>query len=235
MTPPLLSIVMPAWNEEAAIENVVREHADLLEIMGGSVPPWEIVVVDDGSTDQTAALLDSLQGSISRLRVIRQENQGIFGAFNRAYKEARGSYIYSTGSDGQWPAGNLIRMLEALNGGADLVIGVRINRRTVYSPVRRLISWAFNGIPRLLFGVPVHDAGSVKLGRAEAFRFDLISRSPFFEAERIIRAQRAGMKVAFVPIAFRGRRGGHASGASWANIRRSLSDVARCATVYSFR
>jgi dolichol-phosphate mannosyltransferase len=235
MTPELLSIVMPAYNEEAAIERVVLEHVALLRGMADIVPRWEIVVVNDGSTDRTAVLLEELQQRVPALRIASQRNQGICGAVTRGYLEARGSHIYSTGSDGQWPASNFSRMFESLKAGSDLVIGVRLNRREVYGPMRLFVSRSFNLIPRVLFGVPVHDAGSVKLGRREAFRFPLISRSPFFEAERIIRAHRAGMKVAFVPVSFTTRTGGKESGASWKNVRASLRDVARCAFTYGLR
>ena len=224
-----LSVVMPAYNEEAAIENVVLEHIRVLETMASSVPRWEIVVVDDGSKDRTPDVLRSLRARVSQLRVVRQENRGIFGAVTRAYGEARGSHIYSTGSDGQWPASNLPKMTEALQNGADLVIGVRSNRHEVYSASRRFVSFCFNRIAELVFGVPVRDAGSVKLGRREVFRMRLISRSPFFEAERIVRAQRAGFRIGFVPILFGQRNGGRSTAVSWKNVRGSVLDMARFA------
>lgn len=235
MSIDFLSVVMPAYNEQASIGRVVLEHAAMLDAMPAAVPRWEIVVVDDGSTDRTPIVLDQLRAHVPAMRTVRQQNQGICGAVTRAILEARGSHVYSTGSDGQWPASNFIRMLDALDQGADLVLGIRVNRRELYGPRRLLVSRCYNLIPPLLFGVPVHDAGSVKLGRAEAFRLPLISRSPFFEAERVIRAQRAGMKIAYAPISFTGRDGGRETGASWKNIRASLRDVVRCALAYGLR
>ncbi len=224
----LLSLVMPAYNEEANIERVILEHVRVVTEMSSVLPPWEIVCVDDGSTDSTAEILARLALQIPQLRVIRQENQGIFGAVTRAYREASGNFIYSTASDGQWPAENLGTMFTALHSGADLVIGVRTNRREVYTPARRLISLFFNLLPRILFGVAVQDAGSIKLGKRQAFQWNLISRSPFFEAERIIRARRAGLRVAFVPIRFLRRTQGKEKGASLKNIVGSLRDLLRC-------
>jgi glycosyltransferase involved in cell wall biosynthesis len=231
----MLSVVMPAYNEEAAIETVVREHVAALGKLAGSIPDWEIVVVDDGSKDRTAAVLEQLACEIPRLRVVRQQNQGIFGAFTRAYREARGTHVYSTGSDGQWPAENIGPMWKKLESGCGLVIGVRQNRHEVYTPARRLISKMFNLMPRLLFGAPVEDAGSVKLGVRKAFELPLISRSVFFEAERIILAHRSGLRVGFVPIEFLPRKGGKAMGASWKNIRNSSVDLLRCMVKYGFR
>jgi len=122
-----------------------------------------------------------------------------------------------------------------VRAGADLAVGVRTNRQDVYSLRRRLVSFAFNWLSELVFGVPIRDAGSVKLGRREMFAFELLSRSPFSEAERVIRAQREGWKVVFVPIDFRARAAGAAKGASWKNIFASMRDLVRCVRAYGVR
>jgi glycosyltransferase involved in cell wall biosynthesis len=231
----MLSVVMPVYNEEAAIESVIVEHCEVLRGLHENVPEWEIVCVDDGSVDRTPEILHNVQALVPQLRVIRQENQGIYGALERVFQEARGTHIYNTGSDGQWPAKNLETMLPAIAGGADLVVGVRKNRREVYSMARRLISGCFNLLPRILFGTPIEDAGSVKLGVREDFRYDLISRSVFSEAERIILAHRKGLRIEFVPIHFLPRAGGKAAGASWRNLRTSVRDLFRCLRAYGFR
>lgn len=231
----MLSVAMPVYNEEAAIESVIAEHRDVLQGIRERVSEWEIVCVDDGSVDRTPEILRNLQARVPQLRVIRQENRGIYGAMERAFQESRGTHIYITGSDGQWPAENLEIMLPAIEAGVDLVVGVRKNRREVYSAVRRLISGCFNLLPRILFGTPVEDAGSVKLGVCEVFRYDLISRSVFSEAERIIVAHRRGMRIEFVPIHFLTRTGGRAVGASWRNVRLSVRDLFRCLCAYGFR
>lgn len=229
----MLSVVMPVYNEQASIRSVVLEHVDVVQKL--TPDNWEIVCVDDGSKDDTPHILADLQRSVPQLRVVRQQNQGIFRAFSRAYREARGTHIYATGSDGQWPAANLIAMFPELRAGADLVVGVRTNRREVYTLSRRIVSCAFNLLPRILFNVPVEDAGSVKLGVRAVFDFDLISQSVFFEAERIIRAHRTGYRVAFVPIDFLTRSGEKATGASWKNIRASAFDLMRCFHTYRIR
>lgn len=227
---------MAAYNEEASIESVVVGHIRVLEKLSRHVSEWEVVCVDDASRDRTPEILAALCRREPRLRVVRNEsNLGIYGAFMRCYREARGAYIYSTGSDGQWPPENLEPMLERLLAGAGLVVGVRSNRREVYTVPRRIVSYFFNQLPRLLFGVWVRDAGSVKLGDRAIFQFDLISKSPFFEAERIIKAARSGYKVDFVPIRFAPRAGGKASGSSWRNIRTSVRDMFRCLRVYGMR
>lgn len=231
----MLSVTMPVYNEEAAIQRVVLDHVEVLQRLTSVIPEWEIVCVDDGSRDRTPQILAELQAQVPQVRVIRQANQGIYGAFTRAYREARGSHIFVTGSDGQWPAANLEVLLRPLLAGAEVVIGVRTNRHEVYTPARRVISTAFNRLPQVLFGARLQDAGGTKLGVREVFDYDLISRSPFFEAERIILAQRHGLRVEFVPVQFLTRSGGKAMGASARNVRASVIDLFRCLWKYGFR
>ena len=224
-----LSVAMGAFNEEAAIEGVILEHVQVLQELQLQVPKWEIICVDDGSTDTTPQILDRIQSRLPELKVIRHRtNLGIAATQAHLYREARGTHIYFTGSDGQWPPENLPRMLELVLAGADLVVGVRENRREVYNLRRQFVSFAFNLLPQLLLGVKTGDAGSVKLGRKELFTLPLVSRSPFAEAERIMQTHRSGYKVDFIPIRFCNRSGGKAKGASWRNVASSTHDLFRC-------
>ena len=212
------------------MEAVIREHLEVIKKMADSLEDWEIVCLDDGSRDGTAAIIERLSQEANKIRLLRHPaNKGICQSLSDLYRAARGTHIYSTGSDGQWPAGNLLKMFPALQSGADLVIGVRQNKRAVYSLQRRLISHTFNLASNILFGVATGDAGSVKLGVRDVFTCDLISRSPFMEAERIIRAQKSGYAVEFVPIAFLPRTHGKAKGATLSNIVASLRDLFKCA------
>ena len=122
-----------------------------------------------------------------------------------------------------------MKMFAALQTGADLVLVVRQNQRAVYSPRRRLISHAFNLLTKMLFGVATQDAGSLKLGIRDLFTCALISRSPFAEAERIIRAHRHGCRIEFVPIDFLPRTHGNAKGATLRNVVASIRDCFRLA------
>jgi hypothetical protein len=154
---------------------------------------------------------------------------GLFQTFEDAHRAARGTHVFSTASDGQWPARNLqLMMREMLESGADLVVGVRTNKSEIYGRWRRFVSRCFELLPRLLFGIRVNDAGSIKLGRCEIFQLPLVSRSPFIEAERIIRAVRQGFKVSFVPIEFLPRGKGRAHGGKFSYVAKSFVDSLRC-------
>jgi dolichol-phosphate mannosyltransferase len=232
-TPIFLSLVMPAFNEETTIEEVISDHVEVLKTHRKHIAGWEIVCVDDASSDRTSRILERLNARLAALKVIRHiENKGTYQSFADGFAVAKGTHVYATGADGQWPARNLDVMLGSLASGVDLVVGVRLNRNRIYGLKRRLVSWAFNASAQVLFGVKTLDAGSVKLGLRDVFRLDLISRSPFAEAERIIRARRLGYRVDFVPVEFRGRGGGRESGARWSNVVASARDCLRCAAAY---
>lgn len=232
--PIVLSVVMPAYNEETNIAAVIDEHVAVLRSLAGAIFDWEIVCLDDASTDKTEAVLHAVAKRIRKLRVITHEvNKGIFASFTDVQNAAEGTHIYSTASDGQWPATNIIGMLNTIKtDGSDLVVAVRTNRREVYGLWRLFVSAGFNLLPRILFGIKTEDAGSVKLGRREVFQLDLISHSPFGEAERIIRANREGYRVSYYPIQFTPRLAGKMSGAKLTNVFGALRDCIRCVIAY---
>jgi glycosyltransferase involved in cell wall biosynthesis len=228
--PVFLSIVMPAYNEQPRIEAVIREHVEAIIKLADSLDDWEIVCLDDGSRDDTTGVIERLSLENRKIRLLRHaQNKGIFQSLNDLYFNARGTHIYCTGSDGQWPASNLLKIFPTLRAGADLVIGVRQNRRAVYSLRRRFISHGYDLLTRMLFGVATGDAGSIKLGVRDIFVVHVISRSPFAEAERIIRASKRRYRIQFVPIEFLPRMHGKAKGASLRNVVASVRDCFRLA------
>ena len=104
-----LSLVIPAYNEEKNIKDVLDEHIMRL----GEVEQWEIICLDDASTDGTWALLEAYARQEPRLRLLRHEtNRGISPSFQHLFEEAKGDFIYLTAGDGQWPAENLTRLLK---------------------------------------------------------------------------------------------------------------------------
>lgn len=224
-----LSVVIPVYNEEGSIVKVLDDHIRQLEGLGPLIDDWEIVCVDDASTDRSYDLMAKKAGVDPRLRLLRHEkNLGIARSFDHLFHESRGTHIYLTAGDDQWPAANLSVMFNRLaDTGGDLVIGVRQNRREVYSPWRRLLSTVFNAIPNVLFNIDAQDANGIKLGRREIFVMPLSSQSFFAEIERLAVAQRKGYKITSVPIAFKQRPRGKAKGAAWRNIWMTIRDLVR--------
>ena len=153
-----------------------------------------MLVCDDGSTDGTGAVVDDIVARHPQMRGIHHaRNQGIRETYEHLYREAAKDFVFLNSTDGQWDTAVLFELLPQTRDW-DVIIAAR--RHKHYPPVRAFISWGFNLIPGMLFGVQTHDAGAVKLVRREIIqRFPLVSRSPFSEAERLIRAARAGYRI----------------------------------------
>jgi len=220
-----LSVVIPVYNEEKTIRAVLDEHILHLK----DLEQWEIVCLDDASTDGTWGILQGYVAHQQRLRLLRhEENQGISPSFQRLFEEARGDYIYLTAGDGQWPAENLTRLLRSQEETqADLVIGVRQGRRQVYSIGRRILSYGFNYLAKVFLRIDVEDLNGIKLGRKDIFAAPVRSRSYFAEVERLAEAHKKGYRVVSAPVLFLPRLHGKPKGARLGSILLTISDFIR--------
>lgn len=220
---PSVSVCFPAYNEQATIESVLTDAHELLSTSGLD---YEILVCDDGSLDNTAKFVEEIATRLPRIRVLRNKtNLGIRETFERLYREASNELVFLNSTDRQWETKILLEMLPLMNE-FDIVIASRRNKH--YGVSRSFTSWVFNLIPPLLFGVKTYDAGAVKLVRREVIkRFALVSRSPFTEAERLIRAERAGYRIAAHPVNVSERGSGKARGAKMSSVIEAGMDVVR--------
>ncbi|MFT3696504.1 MAG: glycosyltransferase family 2 protein [Kofleriaceae bacterium] len=214
-----LTIVVPAFNEAASIEHTIR---DALEIGAQVTADLEVIVCNDGSRDDTARLAKA-----TGVRVLdRPINRGIEASMRALYANARGEWTFLMSADRQWPMTALIPMAAAADDGADFVIGVRANKREIYTPYRRAISWSYERIVRAL-GAPGGDPGSIKLARTRLLHAPVTATGVFAEGERIIRAARGGARVVEVPVEFHRRGAGKATGARRDVVTRALVDAVR--------
>jgi glycosyltransferase involved in cell wall biosynthesis len=165
---PDLSVVIPIRNEEPNLPELYREFTETLTAWGRS---YELILVDDGSTDRSFAILSELQAKDARVRVIRfRRNFGQTAAFAAGFKYARGALIVTADGDLQNDPHDIARLVDMIAEGADIVCGWRkdrkdtlITRRIPSMLANRLISWAT--------GVPLHDYGcSLKAFRAEVVK-----------------------------------------------------------------
>jgi glycosyltransferase involved in cell wall biosynthesis len=198
-----VSILLPAHDEAAAITGVIeacRAHTPNL---------LEIVVVDDGSTDDTAALAER-----ARARVIRlPHNQGKGAALARARGQLRGDIVVVLDADGQDDPAEIPLLLDALVDGVELVIGSRFMGRFrpgAISGVNRLGTVAINGLFNLAFGTKVTDtqAGFRALWRSTFDSLEFAAHHYDIETDMLcqIVARRGG--VVEVPVTRSPRRGG---------------------------
>ncbi len=216
-----LSIVVPAFDEAASIEQTI---ADALEVGARVTGELEVIVCNDGSRDATGSLARGMG-----VRVLdRPRNRGIEASMRALYANARHEWVFLMSADRQWPMESLIPMAAATET-ADFVIGVRPNKREIYTPYRQVISWGYERIVRAL-GAPGGDPGSIKLARRELLHAAVAARGVFSEGERVIRAARAGARVVEVPVEFHRRGAGKATGARRDVVTRAIVDAVRVAS-----
>lgn len=151
--------------------NVAELYRELTAVLEGFGRPYEIIVIDDGSTDDTFALLAGLQAKDARLRVIRfRRNFGQTAAFAAGFAHARGRFIVTSDGDLQNDPRDIPAMIEVAEQGPDIVAGWRKDRKDPFLN-RRLPSMIANAIISTSTGVRLHDYGcSLKVFRAEVVK-----------------------------------------------------------------
>src|SRR5262245_56387322 len=160
-----LSVVIPVRNEEASLVELHREFTETLTAWGR---PYELILVDDGSTDKSFEIMARIQAGDSRVRVLRlRRNFGQTAAFAAGFDYARGKLIATSDGDLQNDPRDLPAMVEMIERGHDIVCGWRKDRRDAFFS-RRLPSMMANGLISGVTGVRLHDYGcSLKVFRAE--------------------------------------------------------------------
>ncbi len=198
-----ISVVIPAYNEKERIVPTIGAFAAHLSHRSVS---WELIVSDDGSTDETRELVGMLDHA--NIRVLETEaNTGKGGAVARGVAAARGDKILFADADCSTPAHELSRLVDALDGGAHVAIGSRaasgaqVENR---SGLRRLMTFGLRMLVRLGLGIPARDTQcGFKLFDADAARrlFAAQTIEGFaFDLEVLYLAERLGMKVAELPV-----------------------------------
>jgi dolichyl-phosphate beta-glucosyltransferase len=211
-SPPVLSIVVPAFNEAARIGDSIQKIA---AFMRRSPIACELIVVDDGSADNTADVLKRTY--IKDMRVVRNDvNHGKGYAVRQGVLAASGKYVLFTDADLSAPIEEADKLLEvAVNEAVDIVIGSRgVDRRYIekhQSRLRELGGIVFNLMVRLLLGLRLHDTQcGFKLFDRQKSRpiFEMQQTDGFgFDPELLFLASRRGLKIRETPV-----RWSHAEG-----------------------
>ncbi len=225
--PGKLSLCMPAYNEEACIADTIGSALTELTSLCTAL---EVIVVDDGSRDQTAVRVEAIAKRDPRVRLVRhRQNRGYGSAVNSGLLAARGDLVMFADSDGQFNFGDVRRLLVCLPGN-DFVIGYR--HRRVESVRRRLNAWAWGRLVWLAYGVRARDLDcAFKVFRREVIdRLRLTATGACINAELMCQCRRAGFRFAEVPVEHLPRVGGQPTGSSLKVITRAFRELPRIQT-----
>jgi glycosyltransferase involved in cell wall biosynthesis len=200
-----LSIVVPLYNER---DNLAPLHEELARVLGATAASYEMLFVDDGSTDGSADVLRTIKAGDARVRVFRlARNSGQTAALACGLHQATGDVVVAIDGDGENDPADIPRMVAKLAEGYDLVSGWRTQRWAGARLSRRLPSVAANRLISWMTGVRLHDYGCT----LKAYRRDLAQRLMLYgEMHRFVPAIAAeqGARIAEVEVSFRPRRTG---------------------------
>ena len=221
---PLLTVVLAAYNERDSFQSTSREILDALAARGIDA---EFLVVDDGSTDGTGTLADSLALQDSRVRVVHHApNLGLGGVYRTGFTGARGRYITFFPADGQFPADIIASFLPHMSD-YDLVLGVLPQRDG--SPVSKALSYCERRFYAVLVGPMPTFQGILMFRRDLLGHFELQSTGRGWAVllEFILRCARDGRRWINVPTAVRPRAHGTSkvnNGRTvWSNFRQIMA------------
>lgn len=221
-----LSVFFPAYNEEASIKSTVLEAKKVLQ---KAADKWEIMVVNDGSNDNTLKVAENLAKEDKRVRVINHKvNRGYGGALKSGFYNAKYPWITFTDSDGQFDFGEVTKFVKKQREThADLVIGYYKKRQVSKSKVITSKAWEFMVL--FLFGLHVKDIDcGFKLISKKVFdKIDKLEseRGAFISSELLIKAKRAGFKIVEIPVTHYPRKAGVGTGRNLNVIIRSFVDL----------
>jgi len=205
-----LTIFFPCYNEE---ENVERAALAAIEAAKLVTDDFEVIVVDDGSKDKTGEIADRLAETYPEIRVIHHpKNKGYGSALQSGYHGAMKDAVFYTDGDLQFDIKEITK-LWALLGDYDVVTGYRIKRMDSF--LRKLNSFGWTTLTRLLFGLPVRDVNcAFKLFKREVIH-DMVleSEGALIDAEVFARVKKAGYKMTEVGVHHYPRQAGEQTGA----------------------
>lgn len=219
---PVLSVVVPVYDEAESLPQLVDE----IERALADGPSWELILVDDGSRDESPAVMRRLQAERpDRLRVLLSpKNQGQSSSLVAGFRAARGEIVVTLDADLQNDPADIPRAIAALEEGegADMVSGVRQNRRDSWS--RRKASRIANRVRRRIVGDHVTDVGC----SLKAYRRRVLEPLPAFDGlHRFLPAlvQIQGARIREIPVNHRPRRHGESKYTIGGRLLRSLWDL----------
>jgi len=202
-----LSIVIPAYNEEKGIGPTLSELKDELRKLNLDVP-LEVIIVNDGSKDRTAELIEPYLDDLLRM-VSHSRNQGYGASLKTGLEAARYSWILITDADGTYPNVHIPEILESRHD-FDMVVGARIGAKTHIPLIRRPPKWALRKLAEVLSQNEIPDLNSgFRLMRRDVVRrfYNILPNGFTFTTTITLAMFSAGFRVKYVPINYNKREG----------------------------
>lgn len=223
LQPLSLSIVLPCYDEEANVERTVREALDAGRSVASEL---EVVVVDDGSRDRTAEIVDALARRETAVRLVQNPtNVGYGGALRRGLLAARLPWVFYTDGDGQLDVGQIGLLLPSLHTH-DIVSGYRIHRSD--GALRSLNGRLWTGLTNAVLGLRLRDVNCAfkVYPRALFDHIEMSSDGALIDAEILSQAAMLGMSIAEVGVHHRARRAGRQTGGDPRVVARAFAELA---------
>lgn len=230
-----ISVVFPSFNEEENIERAVRATTDVLELI---VSDYEIIIVNDASTDATGDIAESLAEKNGKISVIHhKKNKKLGGALKTGFAKASKELVLYSDVDLPFDFMEVSKALRIMEyTGADIVSAYRHDR--ISEGVKRAVySYIYNAMVRLLFGLRVRDINfSFKLFKRNILdRIELVSNGSFIDAELLIKSQKNGFQIVQMGVDFFPRLRGSSTLSSPSVIFNILSDMLALLFQYKFK
>ena len=217
-----ISVFFPCYNEQ---ENVRRTVEKALEVLQKLNAHFEIIIVDDGSSDKTGQIADEIAARDGRVNVVHHhQNLGYGAALQSGFKTATKELVFYTDGDGQFDINEMPPLLDLMEQ-FDIVSCYRLNRMDPI--IRKINGWCWTRLVCLLFGLKIRDIDcAFKLYKREIFdKIEMSSTGALIDAEVLARAVRKGYRITQKGVHHYPRTSGEQTGASIRVILRAFKEL----------
>jgi glycosyltransferase involved in cell wall biosynthesis len=219
-----LTVFFPAYNDADVIEALV---VSALNTLPNLTRDYEVLVVNDGSTDETGKVLERLASKQPRLKVIHHsENMGYGAALRSGFSNASKELVFYTDGDGQYDPCELVTLWPLMSSGIDVVNGYKLKRADKRH--RKLLGGLYNLLARWFFRLPIRDVDcDFRLLRRQALeQIDLVSSSGIICVELVRKLYAAGSIFVEAPVNHYPRAHGRSQFFTWRSVTRTTFDFA---------
>jgi glycosyltransferase involved in cell wall biosynthesis len=217
-----ISVFFPCYNEQENVGRTVEKALDVLEKLNAD---FEVIIVDDGSSDATGQIADEIVALNGRVKVVHHpHNLGYGAALQSGFKTATKELVFYTDGDGQFDIAEMPPLIDLMKQ-YDIVSCYRLNRRDPI--IRKINGWCWTKLVCLLFGMKIRDIDcAFKLYKREIFdKIELSSTGALIDAEILARAARAGYRITQKGVQHYPRTAGVQSGANIRVILRAFKEL----------